>query len=283
MWAYQQVRHIDLTHYGIIGQKWGVRRFQNKDGTYTKKGLARLEKDLRGKELDDYGSGSIPKGQALYRTTVNSNESSSGMKYVSLLDSDRDTYKGGWIRNTAKADTAYEDTSKTTEEIRYPSIAETKKVTESVMSDTKLRVQAAKQYTDMMFRNANYDLYYDDKELRSMAKDTVKGLLESMKNDPAASWRVGSRTFGVNETIKTRVASELKKKGYNAMIDAAGVGGYSEGTSKQARNKEGALPLIVFDSGKSMSKTGSIEISRTDEAKSRENKMDWQRKQRQIR
>lgn len=24
-----------LAHYGIIGQKWGVRRFQNKDGSYT--------------------------------------------------------------------------------------------------------------------------------------------------------------------------------------------------------------------------------------------------------
>lgn len=283
MWAYQQVRHIDLTHYGIIGQKWGVRRFQNKDGTYTKKGLARLEKELKGKELEQYGSGTIPKGQTVYRTTANPNEPPDGMKYVSLLDSDRDTYKSGWIRKTANAETAYEDIYKTTEEIKYPSIAETKKVTESVMSDAKLRVQAAKQYTDIMFRNSGYDLYYDDKELQSMAKDTVKGLLETMKNDPAASWRVSSRTFGVNDTIKTRVASELKKKGYNAMIDAAGIGGYAEGGTKQARNKEGALPLIVFDSGKSMSKTGSSQISRSEEDGAGKRKEKWQQKQRQIR
>lgn len=30
-----------LIHYGIQGQKWGVRRFQNDDGTYTDEGLLR--------------------------------------------------------------------------------------------------------------------------------------------------------------------------------------------------------------------------------------------------
>lgn len=30
-----------LTHYGILGQKWGIRRFQNKDGTRTAAGKAR--------------------------------------------------------------------------------------------------------------------------------------------------------------------------------------------------------------------------------------------------
>lgn len=30
-----------LIHYGIPGQKWGVRRFQNEDGTWTSEGLER--------------------------------------------------------------------------------------------------------------------------------------------------------------------------------------------------------------------------------------------------
>lgn len=29
-----------LNHYGILSMKWGVRRYQNYDGSYTKKGLA---------------------------------------------------------------------------------------------------------------------------------------------------------------------------------------------------------------------------------------------------
>lgn len=30
-----------LEHHGILGQKWGVRRYQNEDGTWTKEGLER--------------------------------------------------------------------------------------------------------------------------------------------------------------------------------------------------------------------------------------------------
>lgn len=36
---------IYLQHYGILGQKWGVRRFQNPDGTYTSEGKRRRNSD----------------------------------------------------------------------------------------------------------------------------------------------------------------------------------------------------------------------------------------------
>ena len=33
-----------LMHYGIKGQKWGIRRYQNYDGTYTQRGVQRYKK-----------------------------------------------------------------------------------------------------------------------------------------------------------------------------------------------------------------------------------------------
>ncbi len=46
-----------LIHYGIQGQKWGVRRFQNEDGTYTSEGLERRRSSLSDNQIKKFESG----------------------------------------------------------------------------------------------------------------------------------------------------------------------------------------------------------------------------------
>lgn len=43
MWQYQQTN--ELYHHGILNQKWGLRRFQNKDGSLTPAGKERYNKN----------------------------------------------------------------------------------------------------------------------------------------------------------------------------------------------------------------------------------------------
>ena len=49
---FKELMHSDeIRHHGVKGQRWGVRRFQNKDGSLTSAGLKKQSRDQEKQEL----------------------------------------------------------------------------------------------------------------------------------------------------------------------------------------------------------------------------------------
>lgn len=67
-----------LSHHGIRGQKWGVRRFQNANGTYTAAGRKRYGMDLDVNDKSRTNIAKIRKGEALRRLDVAKENAKSG-------------------------------------------------------------------------------------------------------------------------------------------------------------------------------------------------------------
>ena len=49
-YGYELIKESDLSHHGILGMKWGVRRYQNKDGTLTNAGKKHYSKAFQDAE-----------------------------------------------------------------------------------------------------------------------------------------------------------------------------------------------------------------------------------------
>lgn len=82
----------DICHYGILGMKWGVRRYQNADGTLTSEGRSRYgDNSLRSGYQIDNAAGFISKTTPIFRQKeykIQKNIAKSTKGYNNLLTTD---------------------------------------------------------------------------------------------------------------------------------------------------------------------------------------------------
>ena len=149
MWTYTY--SDELYHHGIKGQKWGVRRFQNKDGSLTKEGLERLKSN---KEI------SVAAGVKLGR--VGDKESDSGKKkgiYVTADAKERDKYILTVGAERLEQGKVYMKEYIHNEDLNIPSVKVQNQLAKKVMKDEDVRKEiadtmASKGYTEDTIKRA---------------------------------------------------------------------------------------------------------------------------------
>ncbi len=224
-------------------------------------------------------------GTVFYRTSTNKQETFKGSTYVTYLGPERDLYRGGYIRmrDGKSIGETYEYKMVSKKDLNVAGRDSIKAaITTSLKKDPKLFHESVEGYLNILIPKGSIRRYllemnpatgeYD----KTAWKKFVNKSLQDRKNQTIEEG-YGSlvRSLGASPKLKQAIATELKKQGYDAMTDEAGVGG------KAVQGwREGIDPLIVFDGKGSFDNITSKPLKVGDEWEARQRYLKWQGKSR---
>lgn len=302
------IHNGELYHWGVRGMRWGIRRYQNKDGSLTELGRKHLAEN-RIRTEDNLVEKTIPKGTKMYRVTPYEKDGTkSKSTYVTYLDMDRAMYKEGThVRTNSGKDSndpsVYEHEFELKTDIRIPSLKTVRDIEKRVVSNENRRLEVAKSWmeshmmaddgftkTDITIMSNvadNYNKAKTTEQKRALYKELCSKYgnelgdmyyHQSRSISEAKNWidtndsLIIEQSLGRSHHVKNDIIKELKKLGYNAMYDNASIGVKSNG--QYNKQQEGVEPLIIFDSKSTLNELGT---KRVDLAERRESGLEYER------
>lgn len=220
-----------LYHHGIKGQKWGVRRFQNKDGSLTAEGKKRLDDldelsgrkeerplnaEFRASERKRAGvdNNTIKKGTEIYRYANKDETLDNRAKYVSVTPEDRRRYGEAYDMIGIDFDKPFgEYTYTATHDLK---IADADKVVDHVMKkygDVKLKnmYKTVNDYSGLQDYSYQYNKEYKDKDHVEIEK--------AGHYVAVAKKEVISRLNDIMTTNMSDIGKHFEKEGYDGFVD----------------------------------------------------------------
>jgi hypothetical protein len=183
---------IYLCHHGIQGQKWGVRRFQNADGSLTELGKQRLQN----------GDRLLKAGSNFYRVDLDPNSKTyDNKKYLSTNEEDHEK----WLKYLGEG---YGARGRSVNSIMYTSLKDI-----WVASDRNVGKVFAEEF------------FHDPKNANMAIRDTnfaVQRFYRPNRDGELTYTQAASLNFAAQTETGKRLAERMMDLGYDAVEDAHG-------------------------------------------------------------